>query len=107
MNRFKLLEACFAFPDYYSWELAGRTAWNDCPRFTCLQLIWPTLIVKKWLNIKPNVDEFSQDESDNESYLEDDGKLYFLGYLEIVTIIQIYLLHFKKIWGKYLVLHAG
>lgn len=36
------------------------------------ELIWPTLIVKKWLNIKPNVDEFSQDESDNESYLEDD-----------------------------------
>lgn len=36
------------------------------------ELIWPTLIVKKWLNIKPNVDEFSQDESDNESYLDDD-----------------------------------
>lgn len=36
------------------------------------ELIWPTLIVKKWLNIKPNVDEFSQDESDNESYPEDD-----------------------------------
>jgi len=36
------------------------------------ELIWPTLIVKKWLNIKPNVDGFSQDESDNESYLEDD-----------------------------------
>lgn len=36
------------------------------------ELIWPTLIVKKWLNIKPNVDEFSQDEPDNESYPEDD-----------------------------------
>lgn len=37
------------------------------------QACWPSLVMKKWLNIKPKVYDFSEDEVDTES--EDDGKL--------------------------------
>ncbi|XP_059075807.1 type I inositol polyphosphate 5-phosphatase 2 isoform X1 [Cryptomeria japonica] len=33
---------------------------------------WPSLVVKKWLNIKPKGDEFSADERDNENDFDDD-----------------------------------
>ena len=36
-----------------------------------VQPFWPSIVVKKWLNIKPKVYDFSEDEVDTES--EDDG----------------------------------
>ncbi|XP_057825372.2 type I inositol polyphosphate 5-phosphatase 1 isoform X2 [Cryptomeria japonica] len=39
---------------------------------TCLQLFWPAIVMKKWLNIKPREDEFSADEKDTESEIDDD-----------------------------------
>ncbi|KAI3964533.1 hypothetical protein MKW92_051158 [Papaver armeniacum] len=33
---------------------------------------WPSLVMKKWLNIKPKVHEFSEDEVDTETESEDD-----------------------------------
>lgn len=36
-----------------------------------LQPFWPSIVMRKWLNIKPKVHEFSEDEVDTES--EDDG----------------------------------
>lgn len=44
-------------------------------RCTCLQLFWPAIVMKKWLNIKPREDEFSADEKDTESdFDEEDAK---------------------------------
>jgi len=39
----------------------------------CLQAFWPSLVMKKWLNIKPNEQEFSEDDFDTETESEDDG----------------------------------
>lgn len=43
--------------------------------FACVsddpQPFWPSIMMKKWLNIKPQVNDFSEDEVDTES--EDDG----------------------------------
>ena len=36
-----------------------------------VQPFWPSIVMKKWLNIKPKVYDFSADEVDTES--EDDG----------------------------------
>lgn len=48
--------------------------------FVCLLLLqafWPSLVMKKWLNIKPKVNDFSEDEVDTETETEteseDDG----------------------------------
>ncbi|KAK9121472.1 hypothetical protein Syun_019089 [Stephania yunnanensis] len=37
------------------------------------EAFWPSIIMKKWLNIKPKVHEFSEDEVDTETESEDDG----------------------------------
>lgn len=37
------------------------------------QAFWPSLVMKKWLNIQPKVYEFSEDEVDTETESEDDG----------------------------------
>lgn len=37
------------------------------------QSFWPSIVMRKWLNIKPKVHEFSEDEIDTES--EDDGMI--------------------------------
>ncbi|KAG6678537.1 hypothetical protein I3842_14G085700 [Carya illinoinensis] len=34
---------------------------------------WPSIVMKKWLNIKPKVHEFSEDEVDTETESEDDA----------------------------------
>ena len=38
-----------------------------------LQAFWPSIVMKKWLNIKPTVYDFSEDEIDTETESEDDG----------------------------------
>lgn len=40
---------------------------------TCLQAFWPSIVMKKWLNIKPKAYDFSEDEVDTETESEDDG----------------------------------
>ena len=37
------------------------------------QPFWPSIVMKKWLNIQPKVYEFSEDEVDTETESEDDG----------------------------------
>lgn len=37
--------------------------------------------MKKWLNIKPKVNDFSEDEVDTETESEDDGKKLILFYV--------------------------
>ncbi|XP_028772853.1 type I inositol polyphosphate 5-phosphatase 2-like isoform X2 [Neltuma alba] len=37
------------------------------------EAFWPSIVMKKWLNIKPKVYEFSEDELDNEAESEDDA----------------------------------
>lgn len=37
------------------------------------QSFWPSIVMRKWLNIKPKVHEFSEDEIDTES--DDDGMI--------------------------------
>ncbi|KAH9624984.1 hypothetical protein KSS87_012325 [Heliosperma pusillum] len=37
------------------------------------QAFWPSLVMKKWLNIKPKENEFSEDDFDTETESEDDG----------------------------------
>ncbi|KAK4792138.1 hypothetical protein SAY86_022573 [Trapa natans] len=41
--------------------------------FFCLKPFRPSIIMKKWLNIKPKVHDFSEDEVDTETDSEDDG----------------------------------
>ncbi|XP_068634288.1 type I inositol polyphosphate 5-phosphatase 2-like isoform X2 [Aristolochia californica] len=36
------------------------------------ELFWPSLVIKKWLNVKPKVHDFSEDEFDTETESEDD-----------------------------------
>lgn len=38
-----------------------------------LQAFWPSIVMKKWLNIKPKVYEFSEDEVGSETESEDDS----------------------------------
>ncbi|CAJ1943151.1 unnamed protein product [Sphenostylis stenocarpa] len=40
------------------------------------QAFWPSLVMKKWLNIKPKVYDFSEDEVDTETESEDDDASY-------------------------------
>ncbi|WOG90137.1 hypothetical protein DCAR_0209380 [Daucus carota subsp. sativus] len=37
------------------------------------EAFWPSIVMKKWLNIKPKVHEFSEDEVDTETESEDDA----------------------------------
>ncbi|XP_039058582.1 type I inositol polyphosphate 5-phosphatase 2-like isoform X1 [Hibiscus syriacus] len=37
---------------------------------------WPSVVMKKWLNIKPKVYDFSEDEVETETESEDDGACY-------------------------------
>ncbi|XP_027359872.1 type I inositol polyphosphate 5-phosphatase 2-like isoform X2 [Abrus precatorius] len=43
------------------------------PHFILLQAFWPSIVMKKWLNIKPMVNDFSEDEVDTETESEDDA----------------------------------
>jgi len=38
-----------------------------------MQVFWPSTVMKKWLNIKQKVYDFSEDEADTETESEDDG----------------------------------
>ncbi|XP_042973019.1 type I inositol polyphosphate 5-phosphatase 2-like [Carya illinoinensis] len=42
-------------------------------RGKCSKAFWPSIVMKKWLNIKPKVHEFSEDEVDTETESEDDA----------------------------------
>lgn len=37
------------------------------------EAFWPSIVMKKWLNIRPKVNDFSEDELDTETESEDDG----------------------------------
>ncbi|MBA0737140.1 hypothetical protein Gogos_010616 [Gossypium gossypioides] len=37
------------------------------------EAFWPSIVMKKWLNIKPKVYDFSEDEVDTETESEDDA----------------------------------
>lgn len=39
------------------------------------QQFWPSIVMKKWLNIQPKVYDFSEDEIDTETESEDDGTM--------------------------------
>lgn len=45
------------------------------------QPFWPSIVMKKWLNLQPKVSDFSEDEIDTETESEDDGTmmLHFAG----------------------------
>lgn len=49
-----------------------------CISFIHLQSFWPSIVMKKWLNIKPKVYEFSEDEIDTETESEDDGMVVII-----------------------------
>lgn len=44
-----------------------------CYLFDEKQKFWPSIVMNKWLNIKPKVYDFSEDEVDTETESEDDG----------------------------------
>lgn len=48
--------------------------------FILLQAFWPSLVMKKWLNIKSKANDFSEDEVDTETESEDDGMQWILLY---------------------------
>ncbi|KAL5076237.1 hypothetical protein RYX36_015221, partial [Vicia faba] len=37
-----------------------------------INAFWPSIVMKKWLNIKPKVNDFSEDEVDTETESKDD-----------------------------------
>ncbi|KAK7244824.1 hypothetical protein RIF29_39651 [Crotalaria pallida] len=39
------------------------------------EAFWPSIVMKKWLKVKPKVNDFSEDEVDTETESEDDGDL--------------------------------
>ena len=41
-----------------------------------MQVFWPSTVMKKWLNVKQKVCDFSEDEADNETESEDDGMCF-------------------------------
>ncbi|CAL9116703.1 unnamed protein product [Musa acuminata var. zebrina] len=54
-----------------------QVAWKQRPNLILLllpltQSFWPSIVMRKWLNIKPKVHEFSEDEADTESSDDDD-----------------------------------
>jgi len=57
---------------------------NRIPHFVLLQAFWPSIVMKKWLNIKPKVNDFSEDEVDTETESEDDGMFEF--YLILFSV---------------------
>ncbi|RZR73898.1 hypothetical protein BHM03_00029354, partial [Ensete ventricosum] len=65
------------------------------------QSFWPSIVMRKWLNIKPKVHEFSEDEADTESS-DDDGQqlVFFTRFLELavhVVCVWIILPDFTRI----------
>ena len=57
---------------------------NDLTTAFFLQAFWPSLVMKKWLNIKPPVHDFSEDDyDDTETESEDDGIL-FMSFVQLV-----------------------
>ncbi|RWW01775.1 hypothetical protein BHE74_00054403, partial [Ensete ventricosum] len=49
------------------------------------QSFWPSIVMRKWLNIKPKVHEFSEDEADTESS-DDDGQQLVFFFQEVVPL---------------------
>ncbi|MCI27942.1 type I inositol-145-trisphosphate 5-phosphatase [Trifolium medium] len=56
------------------------------------EAFWPSIVMKKWLNIKPKVNDFSEDEVDTETESEDDGKQLIFLY----TCITVNLSEFQR-----------
>lgn len=46
---------------------------DDYILFFKSQAHWPSIVVKKWLNLNPKVHDFSEDEVDTETESEDEG----------------------------------
>ncbi|THU62380.1 hypothetical protein C4D60_Mb01t04530 [Musa balbisiana] len=57
-----------------------QVAWKRRPNLIQLllpltQSFWPSIVMRKWLNIKPKVHEFSEDEADTESSDDDETRV--------------------------------
>ena len=65
--------------------------WTCFPFCACgAQPFWPSIVMKTWLNIEPNVYEFSGDEVDTETESEDDGvKVNCANWLFLMFIIWV------------------
>lgn len=50
-----------------------------CFGCTCLQLYWPRVVLRKWLNRGSLESDFSADERDSESEFEDEGEEFSTG----------------------------
>lgn len=68
---------------------------RDC--FVSIQAYWPSLVMKKWLNIKPKEYEFSEDDFDTETESEDDGVFLLQFVLQITWSLLLRLLHLSWI----------
>lgn len=55
-----------------------------------LQAFWPSIVMKKWLNIKPKVYDFSEDEVDTETESEDDGLYRYSMFVILVHFLFSY-----------------
>ena len=62
-----------------------------CVFFYLCQPFWPSIMMKKWLNIKPKVYDFSEDEVDTES--EDDGMACFIHVSCFITLCALLLVY--------------
>ena len=49
-----------------------------------MQAFWPSIVMKKWLNIQPKVYDFSEDEVDTETESEDDGMVLACLPLQVI-----------------------
>ncbi|CAL0311625.1 unnamed protein product [Lupinus luteus] len=52
------------------------------------EAFWPSPVMKKWLNVKPKVNDFSEDEVDTETESEDGGFYYVI--LLVLTFIVFF-----------------
>ncbi|XP_054809801.1 type I inositol polyphosphate 5-phosphatase 2-like [Prosopis cineraria] len=56
-----------------TWILTLTTAWHIMRASLHSHPFWPSIVMKKWLNIKPKVYDFSEDEVETETESEDDA----------------------------------
>lgn len=67
-----------------------------------LQAFWPSLVMKKWLNIKPKVYDFSEDEVDTETESEDDGMVLACLPLQVICFAFSAWLWFLQLFSSLL-----
>ena len=68
-----------------------------------LQAFWPSLVMKKWLNIKHKVNDFSEDEY-TETESEDDGMVLVFTCRRsfLITLITLFLTMFCQFLYSFL-----